>query len=254
MALAVRRVLPSEDLVYLADCGEAPYGDRPVEWIESRMAALVGMLEELPVKAIVVACNTATTVAIQALRAASRLPIVAIEPAIKPAARLTKARRVAVMATSRTIASKRTQELVELYGQGVSFHLQPCPGLADCVDQGLLHAPLTRQLLEGYVQQALASGADTLVLGCTHYPFLLPLIQELAGPHVRLIDPAMPVAEQLVRVLHACGLARRDVWCGSLSLYTSGNPKLAHSFLRSVLPQEIPAIVASLDTLDTLKH
>jgi glutamate racemase len=198
---AIRLELPDENLLYVADSDNAPYGEREADFIVERAAALVGLLLECKAKLIVVACNTATVVAVEQLRSWCPVPVVAMEPAIKPAARLTRSGVVGVLATSQTLASPSVARLCEAHGDGVEFLLQPCPGLVERVERGDLASPSCRALLASYVRPLLARGADTLVLGCTHYPFLAPLLREIAGPGVAIVDPAAAVAKEVSRRL-----------------------------------------------------
>lgn len=198
---AIRGELPNEDLIYIADSGYAPYGDRDVDFIADRATALTELLLDFGVKAIVVACNTATVVAIAKLRAWCPVPVVAIEPAIKPAAQTTKSGVVGVLATRQTLASPSVARLCAAYGQNIEILLQPCPGLVEQVEKAELTSEATRNLLAGYLSPLLGTGADTIVLGCTHYPFLARLIGEIAGPNVQIIDPATAVARELARRL-----------------------------------------------------
>ncbi|BBL56510.1 glutamate racemase [Methylomonas koyamae] len=198
---AIRAELPAEDLLYVADSGYAPYGERDAGFIEDRAAAIAGFLLDQGVKAIVVACNTATVVAIEKLRAWCPLPVVAIEPAIKPAARMTRSGVVGVLATRQTLASANVARLCAAYGQDIEILLQPCPGLVEQVENAELDSPATRALLETYLAPLLEAGADTIVLGCTHYPFLLPLVKDIVGPDRAIIDPATAVAKELARRL-----------------------------------------------------
>ncbi|WFP49655.1 glutamate racemase [Methylomonas sp. EFPC3] len=198
---AIRAELPNEDLLYVADSGYAPYGDRDAGFIEDRSAAIAGFLIDEGAKAIVVACNTATVVAIEKLRAWCPLPVVAIEPAIKPAAGITQSGVIGVLATRQTLASANVARLCAAYGQDVNILLQPCPGLVEQVEKAELDSPASRALLETYLAPLLAAGADTIVLGCTHYPFLLPLVREIIGPERVIIDPATAVAKELARRL-----------------------------------------------------
>lgn len=220
----IRRQLPGEDLLYVADCGFAPYGEKPAAVIQQRAAALVRWLEEQHAKLIVVACNTATGVAVDALRQATSTPVVAIEPAVKPAALGSASGVIGVLATSQTLASARFERLVATHGAGVTVLEQPCPGLADQVDKGELSGPATRSLLERYVRPLVDRGADTLVLGCTHYAFLAGAITEIAGPAVRLIDPAVAVARQVRRRLADRSLLAPDDRQGTERFWTTGAP------------------------------
>ena len=195
----VRLALPWADLLYVADSGHAPYGDREPAFIAARALAIAGFLEQHDVCALVVACNTASAVALPALRAQFTRPVVAIEPAIKPAAQRSRAGVVGVLATRRTVASAGVARLVEAHGRDVRVLLQACPGWAEQVERGELASAQTEALVERYVRPLLAQGADTLVLGCTHYPFLRGVIERVAGPGVGVIDPAPAVARELAR-------------------------------------------------------
>jgi glutamate racemase len=220
----VRRELPAEDLIYLADSAYTPYGDRPAAVITERAIAMVSLLERQGVKAVVVACNTATGIAVDALRARFTLPIIAIEPAVKPAAAHTRSGVVGVLATTQTLASERFSKLVETHAAGVRVMTQASPGLVERVESGELSTAATRSLVETYVKPLLDSGADTIVLGCTHYPFLSAVIQEVAGPGVTVIDPAVAVARELRRRLQAGGLLAPEGRVGTERFWTTGPP------------------------------
>ena len=218
----IRDLLPNEDLVYVADSGAAPYGDRSGEFIEARAAAIAEFLVGEGAKAMVVACNTATAVAVHALRARFPIPIVAIEPAVKPAAAMSKTGVIGVMATSLTLASDNFRRLAAQYGQGARIVPQPCPGLVELVEQGRLSGPDTRAMVASYVLPLINDGADTIVLGCTHYPFLMAVIREVVGPSVSVIDPARAVAGELRRRLDAAGLLSAHANRGAHRFLTSG--------------------------------
>ena len=220
----IRAALPGENLLYVADSGSAPYGDRPGEFIKERAEKIVEFLIGERVKAIVVACNTATAVAIQALRSRFAIAMVAIEPAVKPAAAISRSGVVGVLATSQTLTSERFARLVEKYGRGVRILLQPCPGLMERVEKGELDGPGMKALVAGYLRPLLDRGADTIVLGCTHYPFLLPIIRAIAGPTVSVIDPAVAVARELRRRLKAGELLSSRGEPGTERFWTSGAP------------------------------
>jgi glutamate racemase len=216
---AIREELPSERLIYVADSGHAPYGDRPREFIEARSIAIVDFLLTRDVKAVVLACNTATGAAAHVLRSRYTLPVIAMEPAVKPGARQTKSGVVGVLATTSTLSSAKFLDLVDRHGGGVQLLVQPCPGLVEQVEAGELDTRRTRTLVEQFVTPLLAKGADTLVLGCTHYPFLRQVIEDVAGPEVTVIDPAKAVARELHRRLEAATLlasegaaAREEFW------------------------------------------
>ena len=227
----IRRVLPADDLIYLADSAYTPYGDRPAAVIIERSIAMVTLLEREGVKAVVVACNTATGVAVEALRARFAMPIVAIEPAVKPAAARTRSGVVGVLATTQTLASERFSKLVETHAAGVRVVTQPAPGLVEQVEAGELSTAPTRSLVERYVKPLLDNGADTIVLGCTHYPFLSALIQDVAGSAVTVIDPAVAVAKELRRRLEAGGLLAPDARVGSERFWTTGPPEQSQAVI-----------------------
>jgi len=220
----IRRELPGEDLLYVADSGHAPYGDKSTQLIEARAIAIVEFLVSQRAKAIVVACNTATGVAIQLLRARFPVPIVAMEPAVKPAAAHTRSGVIGVLATSRTITSDNFAKLHERFGADVKILMQACPGLVERVEAGNLSGDKTRALVGQYVEPLLEQGADTIVLGCTHYPFLASLIQEIAGPTVAIIDPAPAVARELRRRLASIKQLSPRVRAGTERFWTSAAP------------------------------
>ena len=206
----IRALLPQEDLVYFADSAYVPYGPKPPDVVRARSRAIAGFLARIPVKAIVVACNTATALAVADLRERFDMPIVAMEPAVKPAVAATRSGVVGVLATTGTLESARFAALLERFAVGVEVVTQPCPGLVECVEAGDLDGPQVRRLIERHTAPLLEAGADTIILGCTHYPFLRPLIQAIAGPDVRLIDTGPAVAQQLARVLQGRGLLRPE--------------------------------------------
>ena len=230
--IEIRRELPHEDLLYVADSGHAPYGDKPADEIQERARAIVDFLVGRGAKAIVVACNTATGVSVEALRERWSIPIVGIEPAIKPAVATTKSGVVGVLATSQTIASTRFARLVGTFAAGVEVIAQPCPGLVERVEEGDFSGPATRQLIESYVRPLVEQGADTIVLGCTHYPFVTMAIAETAGPGVAIIDPAAAVARELRRRLERAGALTRETGPGAMRFWSSGPPAHLESALR----------------------
>jgi glutamate racemase len=219
----IRRELPNEDLIYVADSGYAPYGDRPEEYVRGRAVAIMEFLRSQGAKAVVVACNTATGIAVDALRAGYDVPIVAIEPAVKPAAAQTRSRVVGVLATTQTLAGQKFARLVRTYAGDVEVLTQACPGLVEQVEAAELASQSTRELVEQYLRPLLDKGADTIVLGCTHYPFLADLIRDVAGPSIAVIDSAVPVARELRRRLQAGGLLAAENHRGSETFWTTGS-------------------------------
>jgi glutamate racemase len=243
----IRRELPAEDLIYVADSGYAPYGDRPEEYVRGRAVAIMEFLRGQGAKAVVVACNTATGIAVDALRARYDVPIVAIEPAVKPAAAQTRSRIVGVLATTQTLAGQKFAKLVSTHAGDVEVLTQAAPGLVDQVETGELDSPSTRALVQQYLRPMLDKGADTIVLGCTHYPFLADLIRAVAGPAVTVIDSAVPVARELRRRLQASGLLAREDRSGSESFWTTGSvehvrPVIAQLWEGDVEVRSVPSV------------
>ena len=219
----IRRELPAEDLIYVADSGYAPYGDRPEEYVRGRAVAIMEFLRGQGAKAVVVACNTATGIAVDALRTRYDVPIVAIEPAVKPAVAQTRSGVVGVLATTQTLAGQKFAKLVRTHAGRVEVLTQPAPGLVDQVEGGQLATASTRALVEQYVRPLLDKGADTIVLGCTHYPFLDDVIRDVAGPSVTVIDSAIPVARELRRRLKVSGLLAVADRRGTTRFWTTGS-------------------------------
>jgi glutamate racemase len=236
---AIRKELPEEDVLYVGDSGFAPYGDKTDDFVRERAAAIVEFLVNEGAKAVVVACNTATGIAVEDLRARFHIPIVAIEPAVKPAALRTRSGVVGVLATTGTVSSANLSKLVNSYGVDVRFLVQPCPGLADQVERGESTSARTRALVEQYVRPLTEQGADILVLGCTHYPFLREAIQEVAGPGVELIDPADAVARELRRRLENGDLLARRGRQGSRRFWTSGARHQAAAVMSQLLDEPV---------------
>ena len=244
----IRADLPGESLLYVADSGHAPYGNKPNDFIVRRSFAITRFLLEQGAKAVVVACNTATAAAIAQLRAHFSIPIIGIEPALKPAVATTRSGVVGILATGNTVRSDKFAALLDQHGQRARVIVQPCPGLADCVEQGDLQGPRCQLLLTRYLQPLLTEGADTLVLGCTHYPFLIPAIQRLVGPDVTILDPSPAVVRQLHRRLEAAGLLTEHRMAGTVDYFTSGplGPTaevmarlLGHSLQLESLPEHV---------------
>ncbi|MTW20730.1 glutamate racemase [Allochromatium palmeri] len=235
----IRRLLPGEDLLYVADSAHAPYGDKSVAFIESRSIAITEFLLERGAKAIVVACNTATGAAARLLRTRYSVPLIAMEPAVKPAVEHSRSGVVAVLATRQTLASHNFSVLLGRLETNAEVLLQPCPGLVERVEAGDLAGEGTRELLRAYLEPLLERGADTLVLGCTHYPLLTPLIQELAGPHVRILDSGMGVARQVHRRLSEAELLAPEDRIGRDRFWTSAHPARMHGLMSRLWAGEV---------------
>lgn len=204
---AIRRLLPAESLIYIADSAHVPYGEKTPEFIVQRSVAISEFLLAQPVKAIVVACNTATAAAVGELR--QRWPnvlIVGMEPAVKPAVQASQSGKIGVLATTGTLRSARFAALLERFASDVDVITQPCPGLVELIEAGELDSAATRALLAGYVEPLLQAGCDTLILGCTHYPLVKPLLRSLIPDNVRMIDTGEAVARRLQSELSKQGL------------------------------------------------
>jgi glutamate racemase len=219
----LRALLPSEDLVYFADSAHFPYGGRPAEGVRARASTITRELLALDAKAIVVACNTATSAAIAQLRASFDVPFVGMEPALKPAAERTLAGKVALLVTPGTARGDKLAALIDRYGAEVAVLTVPAPGLAERVEAGDLDGEDTRALVRRLLAPALTAGADVIALGCTHYVFVRRLIEEEAGEAVAVIEPSAAVARQARRVLEQRGLLNRQSRAGSVRYLTSGD-------------------------------
>jgi len=240
----IRAELPGEHLLYVADSAHAPYGTKTPEQIQARSLVLAEFLLGQGAKALVVACNTATAAAVKLLRARFSVPIVGMEPAVKPAVAATRNGVIGVLATSGTLQSAQFAALLENYGQGVRVEAQAGHGLVECVEQGELDGSATRALLRKYIAPLLAAGADTLVLGCTHYPFLRAQIEEITEGRVVLIDTGAAVARQLRRSLELNGLASLSGADGRECFWSSGD-----AVLGSALMEKLWGTAATLEPL-----
>ena len=231
---ALQQHMPGENFVYLADSAYAPYGERDEDFVLERARACLNLLRQhQPIKALVVACNTATALSIKVLRQENpELPIFGVEPAIKPAAAESLTRKVGVLATAATLQSGKFQELLHsLAATETEFVLQACEGLADAIEQQwqLGHPDEVKALCEKYLRAMGPFGhapyqIDTLVLGCTHYPFASRELQALAGDTVRLLEPGAPVAKRVKQVLLEKRLTSQAV-VGQLQLLATGETR-----------------------------
>ena len=217
----IHTLLPNEDLMYVADSKFAPYGNKTPEFIQERALWIADFLIGKGAKALVVACNTATAAAVDLLRQKYHLPIIGMEPAVKPAAAASKTGVIGVLATSGTLKSAQFAALLEHYGQQVEVVTQACHGLVECVERGELDSTATQDLLASYVQPLIAAGADTIVLGCTHYPFVRPLIENLVGDDVVLIDTGAAVAKELKRRLEDTRLFNGETQIGQVGFWSN---------------------------------
>jgi glutamate racemase len=219
----VRVQMPQENLIYFADQAHVPYGRRSMAEIQRLSEGISRFLMAQGAKVVVVACNTASAAALSYLRERlPDIPFVGMEPAVKPAAQQTTNGRIGVLATPGTFGSSRYAGLLARHAQSITVYEDPCPGLVEAIEAGRLADMETEAIIKAALAPMLEAGVDTLVLACTHYPFVQPLIQRLAGPEVAVIDPAPAVARQVGRVLAWQRLARISDRPGRLVLYSTG--------------------------------
>ena len=235
----IRALLPEEDLVYVGDSADLPYGGKAPEQIVERSMILAEWLLEEGSKALVIACNTATAAAATALRERwPEVPIIGMEPAVKPAVAATRNRIVGVLATVGTIRSARFAALLDRFGTGTELVIQSCPGLAEAVETGDLASPETLALIDRFTAPMREAHADTVVLGCTHYPFLREPIQAALGPNVTLIDTGPAVARHLAHRLTEAGLPHPPGTPGKEHFFTTGDPAAATHVVRRLWAQQ----------------
>ena len=240
---AIRARLPQAELLYAADTAYAPYGDRSEEFLCDRSERVARFLVDQGARMIVVACNTATAAAVARLRAGwPTLPLVGVEPGVKPAVALSAARRVGVLATTRTLASEKFRRLAEAHAEGATLVLQPCPGLADAIEAADAQGKGLDVLVERYCAPLRDAGVDVAVLGCTHYPFARVLF-ERALPGVQLVDTAEAIARQTARFATALverGEADADAADErALRAWSSGSPHVLANFAQRWLDLRI---------------
>ncbi|GGW76743.1 glutamate racemase [Alteromonas halophila] len=236
VARAIRELLPSESLIYVADSGHAPYGDKTDTYIYQRMQAITQHLLSCQVKAIVVACNTATTAAIGRLRADCPLPVFGVEPGVKPAVLASKTGVVGVLATPRTLLTPAFDSLRQRFAGQAKVILQPCPQLVPQIETLELDGLPMREMLTRYIQPLFDQGADTLVLGCTHYNFIADLIADIAGPDVTIVRTEPAVAKQVQHRLTQTMQLNTLVNAGTARFYSSGDISRFNQQLRHLWP------------------
>lgn len=218
----IREQLPNENLIYVADSLHAPYGNKPREFIEQRAFAISQFLLSQNIKALVVACNTATYAVAEKLRTHfTHLPIFAMEPGIKPAVLATKTGVIGTLATESTLSSEKFKKLVDEFAMNKKVLIQPCYGLVELIERGDLASAKTRQLLEKYIHPLLEKNVDTIVLGCTHYPFVHDLIADIAGEHVTIIETGEAVAKHVHKRLNEQNMLNANGKSGEISFWSS---------------------------------
>jgi glutamate racemase len=234
--------MPDESLVYVADQAHVPYGPRSLEQVRRFSEGIVRFLQGKGAKIVVVACNSASAVALTHLRATfPDIPFVGMEPAVKPAAEKTQTGVVGVLATPATFQGALFASVVERFATGVTLLQDTCPGLVERIEAGDLEGTRTRAILHSALAPMLARGIDTVVLACTHFPFVIPLIQEIVGDKVRVIDPAPAVARQAMHLLETSGVRRGQDGRPQVEFFTSGDSDQLERMLPRLLRIEAKA-------------
>ena len=233
---AIREQMPEESFIYVGDQEHVPYGPRSMEQIQNFSVGITNFLLEQKAKIIIVACNTASAAALKYLREKfPEVQFVGMEPAVKPAAEHTQTGKVGVLATPATFQGTLYTSVVERFANGVELFQNTCNGLVQQIEQGNLDGQETHKILENALLPMLQKNIDTVVLGCTHYPFVIPLIQQIVGDKVRVIDPAPAIAKQVRRLLEARGMQSTSRSNSDIKFYTSGKPERFRSVLQVLL-------------------
>lgn len=226
----VRLLLPAEPVLYFADQANVPYGPRPMAEIQRFSRAITAFLVDRSAKLVVVACNTASAAALHPLREAfPGIPFVGMEPAVKPAAATTRTRLVGVLATPATFQGALFASVVERFAAGVEVVEQTLPGLVECIEAGDLDGPRPRSILTRGLEPLRQRGVDTLVLACTHYPLVIPLIREIAGPEIEVIDPSPAIARQTARLLSEHHLSAKGGDQGGIEYFSTADAERLRS-------------------------
>ncbi|MBD0824560.1 glutamate racemase [Aestuariibaculum marinum] len=227
----IHALLPHENTIYLADSANAPYGLKGKDKIIELSIKNTEYLIDQGCKLIVVACNTATTNAISILRATYHVPFIGIEPAIKPAALQTKTNSVGILATKGTLSSELFSKTSGLFASNIKVIEQVGEGIVELIERGKVYSEEMRQLLTSYLKPMIEAKIDYLVLGCTHYPYLMPLLIELLPKHVKIIDSGAAVARQTKAILEKHELLNMQTDKAENTFFTNGNPEVMASLL-----------------------
>lgn len=218
---SLRAQLPHENFVYIADLAFSPYGDKSQSMLQERAERISQFLISRDVKAIVIACNTATAASIAELRAKLSLPIIGVEPGIKPASEQSLTGIAGILATHRTLASEKFQTLLSQFSSKVRLLTQACPGLAEAIEKGEKGKHQRKQLIQQFAIPLIEQGADTLVLGCTHYPLIIEEIRTVIGENIRLIDTSDAIARQVIAQLQRRDILNSDTMLGTTEFFYS---------------------------------
>lgn len=229
----ITHTLPNEDTIYLADSKYAPYGKRSKAEILQLSIKNTEKLLELGCKIIVVACNTATTNAIKELRSKYKIPFIGIEPAIKPAAIHTQTKKVGVLATKGTLSSELFAKTSDIYASNIEVIEVIGTGLVELIEQGKINSPEMHELLSSYINPMMKKNIDYLVLGCSHYPYLIPVLSEMLSDQVTIIDSGQAVARQTKAILEKNNLINPNNTLGKHTLYTNGNLSTLQEILKT---------------------
>ncbi|WP_347922971.1 glutamate racemase [Pontimicrobium sp. SW4] len=227
----IHTLLPFESAIYLADSINAPYGPKGEERIKELCIKNTELLLDKNCKLIVVACNTATTNAIDYLRANYTIPFIGIEPAIKPAALQTKTNAIGILATKGTLSSKLFHKTTNLFGNGINIIEQKGEGIVELIETGKLYSDEMKGLLNIYLKPMIEANIDHLVLGCTHYPYLMPILLEILPKHVKIIDSGEAVAKQTKAVLEKHQLLNTNKVKAKHTFFTNGNTKVLNELI-----------------------
>lgn len=236
----IRALLPHENLIYIADSAYAPYGNKSDVFIIERSLRLSHFLFQAHgIKALVVACNTATAAAVATLRQSFDIPVIGMEPGIKPAIDITNTGVIGVLATENTLKSEKFSTLLDAHHHRAHILTQPCHGLVEAIERGDLETAATKELLASYLVPLLEAGADTIVLGCTHYPLLTPIIRQVAGEHIQLVRTGGAVAKHLKSQLEITAINQTHSASGTELFYTSGEVNYIQTLATSLLQRHV---------------
>jgi glutamate racemase len=245
---AIRQQLPNEDVIFIADQDHVPYGPRTITQVRDFAENITRYLLNKGTKMVVVACNTASAAALYHLRDTfPHTPFVGMEPAVKPAAEGTRSGVVGVLATPATFQGELYASVVARFANGVTVLQDTCPGLVAQIENGELDSPETRNILENALHTMREQDVDRIVLGCTHYRFVIPLIREIIGPGVEVIDPAPAVARQARRLLFSRGTLTTDAVPGEVRYLTTGEPGVLEAMLPGLIGETGRVRAASWD-------
>ena len=242
----VRQVLPGEDIIYYGDHANIPYGGRSDEWLRNRSLEIADFLLERGAKAILVACNTASAAGLEHLRARHSVPIIGLVPAVKPAVALTRTGKVGVLATKGALRGRLLSDVIDRFAApaGVEVITVAPDSLVEAVERGDLNTPETAGAVRRAVAPMLDAGVDAVVLGCTHFPFLRPLLRDALGENIQVVDSGGGVARQTARVLASRHLLKTDGRPGALTVYTSADPAVVAPVVHALVGSDVPVFQA----------